>query len=112
MATTRFVVALVAVMQPLAYGLSLHDSSSASIAANPIRKVVKMLQAMQTKVQAEAEKEEALYKKYMCYCKTAGGDLAESIASAEAKAPEVASSIKGGEAEKVQLDADLVKHKE
>merc|ERR1712008_258086 len=50
--------------------------------ANPIRKVVTMLQSMQTKVQEEGEKELALYEKYMCYCKNAGGDLQASIASA------------------------------
>eukprot|EP00420_Gonyaulax_spinifera_P018603 CAMPEP_0197906656 /NCGR_PEP_ID=MMETSP1439-20131203/63168_1 /TAXON_ID=66791 /ORGANISM="Gonyaulax spinifera, Strain CCMP409" /LENGTH=71 /DNA_ID=CAMNT_0043528031 /DNA_START=57 /DNA_END=269 /DNA_ORIENTATION=- len=38
--------------------------------ANPIRRVVTMLQDMQRKVGAEGRKEEALYDKFMCYCKT------------------------------------------
>ena len=35
--------------------------------ANPIRRVVNMLQAMQKKVVAEGEKEEELFQKFICY---------------------------------------------
>jgi len=89
--------------------IELHDASVA--AANPVRKVVTMLQNMQKKVEAEGEKEEELYDKYMCYCKTSGGALQESVAAAETKVPEVTSAITEGEANKKQLDADLVAHK-
>merc|ERR1740127_434731 len=75
--------------------------------ANPIRKVVTMLQKMQTKVQEEGEKEAALFEKYMCYCKTSGGDLSKSIADAETKMPELESSIKEAEAKKAQLKEEL-----
>merc|ERR1719215_1129386 len=70
-----------------------------------------MLENVRTKVSAEGEAEEALYKKYMCYCGSSGGDLQKSIADAETKAPEVTSAIKEGEAKKQQLDDDLVQHK-
>jgi len=79
--------------------------------ANPIRKVVNMLEAIQKKVAAEGEQEEKMHKKYLCYCKTSGADLETSIASASAKAPEVSSAITEGEAKKAQLDQDLVSHK-
>ena len=36
--------------------------------ANPIRKVVTLLQDMQKELEAEGEKEEELYNKFMCYC--------------------------------------------
>eukprot|EP00928_Gymnodinium_smaydae_P062991 TRINITY_DN466_c0_g1_i1.p1 TRINITY_DN466_c0_g1~~TRINITY_DN466_c0_g1_i1.p1 ORF type:complete len:726 (+),score=259.64 TRINITY_DN466_c0_g1_i1:69-2246(+) len=90
---------------------TLYESSSAQVAANPIRKVVTMLEAMKKKVTAEGEAEEALYKRYMCYCKSSGGNLEKSIADAEAKSPEVSSSIAENEAKKQQLDEDLVQHK-
>merc|ERR1719472_593899 len=64
--------------------------------ANPIRKVVTMLQTMQKKVEAEGEKEAELFEKYMCYCKTSGGDLAKSISDAGTK--------------KKQLDEDIKQH--
>merc|ERR1740117_1761907 len=70
-----------------------------------------MLQAMQRKVQEEGEKEKELYEKFMCYCKTGGADLDASIAAAETKSPQVSSDIEEAEAQKVQLDEDLVSHK-
>jgi len=76
-----------------------------SASANPIRKVVTMLQAMQQKVSEEGEKEEALYKKFMCYCKNGGGDLAGSIEAAEASIETLGSDIKKSEEQKTQLDA-------
>merc|ERR1719453_2413771 len=75
--------------------------------ANPIRKVVTMLQKMQSKVQQEGEKEAALFEKYMCYCKNSGGDLSKSIADAETRNPQLESDIKAGEATLAQLKEDL-----
>merc|ERR1719183_1478422 len=78
--------------------------------ANPIRKVVTMLQNMVKKVEAEGEKEQALFDKYMCYCKNSGGDLSKSIADADTKMPQLAADIKEGEAKKKQLDEDIKQH--
>merc|ERR1719379_1957867 len=91
--------------------VQVQEALASRVAANPIRKVVTMLQSIKKKVEAEGEKEEEMFKKYMCFCKTSGADLEKSIASAEIKAPEVASSIKESEAKKVGLDEDLVSHK-
>jgi len=84
----------------------------ASISANPIRKVVNMLQMMQKKVAAEGEKEKDLFEKFMCYCKTSGGDLGKSIAAAEDKIPKLGAAIKEAEAKHAQLIADIKKAKE
>jgi ubiquinone biosynthesis protein UbiJ len=65
-----------------------------SAVLNPIRKVVTLLQSMQTKVEAEGEKEEELFKKFMCYCKTSSGALTDSIAAADYKATSLTSEIK------------------
>jgi len=75
--------------------------------ANPIRKVVTMLQSMQAKVLVEGEKELALYDKYMCYCKTAGGDLQASIASAGDSIAQLGNKIKAAEEQKVVLEEEL-----
>jgi chromosome segregation ATPase len=75
--------------------------------ANPIRKVVTMLQNMQKKVTAEGEKEKELFEKYMCYCKNSDATLSESISAAEAKVPEVSTKIEEGEAKKVQLEDEV-----
>merc|ERR1719261_1751749 len=78
--------------------------------ANPIRKVVTMLQNMQKKVQAEGEKEKELFEKYMCYCSTSGGDLSKSISDANTKIPQLGADIKEAEASLAQLKEDLKQH--
>jgi hypothetical protein len=101
MAATRACVAVA--FAHAAFGLQVDTQ------ANPIRKVVTMLQKMEKKVQAEGEHEADLFAKYMCYCKNAGSTLGASISANDAKVPEVQSNIEKSEAEKVQLEADLDK---
>lgn len=79
--------------------------------ANPIRRVVNMLQAMSEKVKKEGEKEEELMEKFTCYCKTNTGELTASIAEAQSKIAEFESQISANEAAKKQLDEELVQHK-
>jgi len=77
--------------------------------ANPIRKVVTMLQTMQKKVEAEGEKEKELFDKFMCYCKNSGGDLATSIGDAETKVSELPSAVEEAVGQLGQLKEDLKK---
>merc|ERR1719407_339837 len=79
-------------------------------AANPIRKVVTMLQSMEKKVKAEGEKEKELYDKFMCYCKNGDEALGKSIGDAENKMPQVSADIEAGEAQVKQLKSDLKSH--
>jgi len=83
---------------------------SMKAAANPIRKVVTMMQALQSKVEAEGEKEKELFDKYMCYCKNGADALAKSIADAEAKGPELASAIEEATGKLAQLKDDIKAH--
>jgi len=99
-------------MARVAFALALACNAAAysteqQAAMNPIRKVVTMLQAMQKKVEKEGEVEKTLFDKFMCHCKTGGGDLAASISAAEAKAPELGSSIEAAEGKLAQAKADL-----
>merc|ERR1711879_641900 len=94
-----------------ASALQFQEALEERTRANPIRKVVKMLEMMQKKVEAEGEKEKEMFDKYMCYCKTSGGDLKASIASSDATAPQVSAAITEGTAKKASLDEDLVSHK-
>jgi len=80
------------------------------VAANPIRKVVTMMQALQAKVEAEGAIEKELFDKYMCYCKNGASALAESIAAAEAKGPELAAAIEAGTGKLAQLKDDIKAH--
>jgi DNA repair exonuclease SbcCD ATPase subunit len=83
---------------------------AAMVAANPIRKVVTMLQTLKAKVESEGEKERELHEKYMCYCKTAGGSLQKSIADAQARGPELASAIEEAEGKLAQMKEDIKTH--
>jgi len=83
------------------------DGADSQSAANPIRKVVTLLQSMQAKVKEEGAKELELYKKFMCYCKTGGGDLSGSIGAAEEKIPAVTSDIEEAEARLAGAKSDL-----
>jgi len=79
--------------------------------ANPIRRVVTLLQKMQTQVTEEGRKEEELFDKFMCYCKTGSGDLTASVSSAEGKITQDTSSLDEAEAQSSQLKTDLANHK-
>merc|ERR550514_417820 len=81
--------------------------SNLNAGANPIRRVVNMLDNMLKKVEAEGKAEEELFNKFMCYCKNGRGALEKSVADAETKVPQIDSSIKGTAAEIDQLAADL-----
>jgi chromosome segregation ATPase len=76
-------------------------------AANPVRKVVTMLQVMQKKVESEGERDKELFDKFMCYCKNAGGDLQKGITDADTKIPRVAADIEEGEAKVATMKEEL-----
>mmetsp|Transcript_64506 Transcript_64506/g.165986 ORF Transcript_64506/g.165986 Transcript_64506/m.165986 type:complete len:717 (+) Transcript_64506:64-2214(+) len=106
----RFHAALLVVAALLAGASAGAAKSDAAINANPVRKVVTLLQKMAEKVAKEAKQEEELYDKFMCYCKTSGGDLSTSIADAQAKIESMTSSIEEGKSKKSQTEADLKEH--
>jgi len=102
MAPARQMVAvlLAALLAPLAAGAGL--GASAELAANPVRKVVTLLQKMQTSVEDEGAREEDLYDKFMCYCKSNKAGLEKSVADAEAKVAQLSADIEASEAEKAK----------
>eukprot|EP00933_Yihiella_yeosuensis_P078478 TRINITY_DN899_c0_g1_i6.p1 TRINITY_DN899_c0_g1~~TRINITY_DN899_c0_g1_i6.p1 ORF type:complete len:696 (-),score=259.76 TRINITY_DN899_c0_g1_i6:89-2176(-) len=74
----------------LATGAAASSSSSeqhSAVAANPIRKVVTMMQKMAKKLEAEAEAEAELYEKFECYCKKTKAQLSVAIDKAESTGP-------------------------
>merc|ERR1740123_1539471 len=104
MASTMALICLLAIAAPL----TLHASEQQH-RDNPIRKVVTMLQGMQKK-EEEAKTELALYEKYMCYCKTAGGDLDAGVTAAEEKLESMKAALKSAKEKKKQTEADLKEH--
>merc|ERR1719378_1690689 len=101
-------ILLLALVLAPAFASSIEEGAAS--AANPIRKVVTMLQLMMKKVEAEGEKETELFEKYMCYCKSSGGALEKGISDANVKVPELQSDIKEAESKKAQLEEDVKQH--
>lgn len=86
-------------------------SAHARHRANPIRKVVQMLQMMEQKVQKEGEHRKKLFDKFMCYCKTSRQSLEKSISGAEDKIPQLESDVKEATYSRQQLQEDLKQHR-
>merc|ERR1719454_207059 len=86
-------------------------ANAVEIRANPIRKVVTMLQDMQKEVEQEGKKEADLFDKFMCYCSNGEGALDASISTGQAQIEQLGSSVERGTAEKSQLDQDVAQHK-
>jgi len=107
MAVLRSVASLVLALSAAAE----HQGAQVATTANPVRKVVTLLQKMQSSVEAEGEKEKELYEKFMCYCKTGAGDLGKSIEAAEAKIPQLEADVKSSEAKKQETEEILTQSK-
>merc|ERR1719262_1553876 len=106
------ILVLMALAAPVHASMAEAEANSATkVAANPMRRVITMLQMMVKKVEAEGKKEQELHDKFMCYCKSGAATLGKSIEDAEVKIPQLESDIKESTALKAQLDEDLVTHK-
>lgn len=86
------------------------QASDDSTNANPIRRVVSLLQKMAKKVEEEGKREQELYDKFMCYCKTSGESLASSIADNDAAIPALQSDIEESESKLETTKQELAQH--
>merc|ERR1719272_2684733 len=90
----------------------LSGAAASESTANPVRRVVSMLQMMSKKIAEEGEKEKEQFDRFMCYCETGGESLKKSIADAETKIPQLESEIKEKAAGLLQMKADVKQGKE
>jgi len=91
--------------------LLLIASPAAATQANPIRKVVTLMQNMQKEIEAQGAKEKELFDKFMCYCSGGSGDLDKAMADASAQIDELTARLKSEEAEKSGIGQQLIDHK-
>merc|ERR1719159_1191407 len=110
--TMRFMLLTILLVPASCAALTAEQSSALTLNANPVRKVVTMLQMMMKKIEEEGVKETELYDKFMCYCATADSTLGKSISDANTKIPQLESDIKEAVEEKAQLEADLAAHQD
>merc|ERR1719487_810987 len=90
---------------------ALEVSNQEAANANPIRKIVSLLQNMDKEIAEEGAKEKELFDKFMCFCSGNDASLVKAAADATAKIEELTASLKSQEAEKVQVSQELAGHK-
>jgi septal ring factor EnvC (AmiA/AmiB activator) len=100
---------LLALLPLAAEGYSLRSGSE--VAANPIRRIVTLLQDMKKEIEADAEKEEELFKAFMCYCKNNDGQLSEDARVAEETISTNNAAAEEKSGMKKQLEEELKQHK-
>jgi len=83
-------------------------SQDALAGANPIRKVVTLMETMQSKIEAESKKEDELFAKFECYCKKTKEKLEDAIAKAEMSSNVGPEEIKAKEAKLKMLQQEVV----
>jgi len=76
-------------------------------AANPIRRVITMLQMMQQKVAEEGKRERELFDKFLCQCTTRTSGLEKAVEAATTKIPQLESNFKEAQAEQERLKSDV-----
>jgi len=82
-------------------------SSTTTAQANPIRRVVSLLQAMAEKIEAEGKRQDKAMQKYICYCKNNKEELVKSISDGKATIELLTSKIEAATNAKTQAEADL-----
>eukprot|EP00747_Dinoflagellata_sp_TGD_P160198 gnl/TRDRNA2_/TRDRNA2_177952_c3_seq14.p1 gnl/TRDRNA2_/TRDRNA2_177952_c3~~gnl/TRDRNA2_/TRDRNA2_177952_c3_seq14.p1 ORF type:complete len:709 (+),score=286.19 gnl/TRDRNA2_/TRDRNA2_177952_c3_seq14:94-2220(+) len=103
---------LVLIFLALASVHAVETREKAMTTANPIRKIVTLMQNMQKKVEDEGKKEEELFEKFMCFCKQGRAGLEASVEKAKtSEIPDLEASVEEAVGKKKQMDEDLVQHK-
>jgi len=90
-----------------AAGSALAAADTGAVSANPIRRVVSLLQSMQSKIEAEGEEQDKLFAKFQCYCESNSAKLSDSIAAAKSQIEALGSDIESATEDRKQTVADL-----
>jgi translation initiation factor 2B subunit (eIF-2B alpha/beta/delta family) len=85
--------------------------SASDLGANPIRKIVNLLQDMQKEIEVEGVKDKELHEKFMCFCENGEESLTKTIADAASTIETSSGSLEESKAMKAGLEQDLIKHK-
>eukprot|EP00746_Dinoflagellata_sp_MGD_P148472 gnl/MRDRNA2_/MRDRNA2_80679_c0_seq1.p1 gnl/MRDRNA2_/MRDRNA2_80679_c0~~gnl/MRDRNA2_/MRDRNA2_80679_c0_seq1.p1 ORF type:complete len:711 (+),score=247.49 gnl/MRDRNA2_/MRDRNA2_80679_c0_seq1:85-2133(+) len=105
-----FVIALTA---PVA-AFNLRAAGSLSLdmedGATPVAKVVNLLKDMLKQLEKEAEEDEEVYDKIVCWCNTNDKEKTKSIKEAEARITELTKSIEEGTATSARLNTEIANH--
>jgi len=93
-------------------GVAARGSSDNEFGANPIRKIVTLMQDMSKEIEAEGAKEKELFDKFMCFCNGGKEELEKTSADSAQAEETLSSQAEEQTAEKASLEGDLKKHEE
>lgn len=94
-------------------GRSLYEASLQELAeANPMRKIIGMLQDMQKELEREQEMEEELFEKAMCACEGGEKQLQKVIEDSTLQIEQLSSKVESETAERAQLTQEVKEHGE
>jgi len=93
-------------------GLVVGSAAGTGSRANPIRKVVSLMQNMQKEVEATGEKEKELFDKFMCFCQGGDADLKEGVVKTSGDIKALQAKLASETAEKTQLALELTQHEQ
>jgi chromosome segregation ATPase len=79
---------------------------------NPMRKIITLLQDMQKEIEADGEKEEEAFEKFMCYCDGNTDQMYKASAAGKQMVETLKSKLESMKAEKAQLEQELKGHKD
>jgi len=105
MARTVMSVVLLAVC--LTGGGATETLEQQGMNANPIRRIVSLLQGMTKKLSSEGEKDKELFDKFMCYCQKQKAATAKAIAETSSKDPQLKSDIEEDSEKIKQIKLEL-----
>merc|ERR1719421_211014 len=91
-------------------GLSITGANSFREAANPIRKIVTLMQDMQKEIDAEGAKEKVLFDKFMCFCTGGTADLEKTALDAKSSVKTLTARQSEMSSEKETLAQDIKSH--
>merc|ERR1719443_375995 len=91
--------------------ISGDSALSVSTEANPMRKIIGMLQSMQAELEKEGETEKEVFEKAFCACESGEKGLEKEIEDSTAEISTQESKIGSDSSEKDQLTAEIADHK-
>lgn len=95
------------ILPATAVALGLAAAGADASRANPIRKVVNLLQGLRKEVESEGESDKKAFDKAMCFCSTNDAKTAQEIDDSTARISSLTATIKELEGSNAQLKSEI-----
>jgi len=105
--TARSLLAALGVAAVPLASASVNKVATTAAGDGVVRKVVKLLEEMKTRVETEADEDEEVYKKMQCWCKTGETEKTAAIKAAKLKLEELKAFIEEGGATVARLGTEI-----